>query len=156
MQCIDEALCFERGGYAVDKDDKRQCVEECPTGTFLDVSDTFRRCVESCGERFVDDGPKCVDTCPDELIMEIQIYDSVVKRCETREYCNKFYYYVEGNKNAEALAEKYDKCVDECPPELPVHKDGEKQCMTCATATDNKSLFWLGEGHSVESCNSYC
>ena len=69
MQCIDEKLCFERGYYVTDKDGKRQCVEECPSQTFLDVSDTFMRCVGNCGERFVDDidGLKCVSECDSEM-----------------------------------------------------------------------------------------
>lgn len=29
-QCIDEELCFELRGYAMDKDGKRQCIEKCP------------------------------------------------------------------------------------------------------------------------------
>ena len=69
LQCVDEKLCFERGNYAVEKDGKRQCVEECPSGTFLDVSDTFRRCISNCDERFVDDvdGLKCTSECEDEM-----------------------------------------------------------------------------------------
>ena len=66
-QCISEALCFERGNYAVDKDGKRSCEASCPAQTFADVSDTFRRCVGSCGERFVDGGLTCVDTCPGNM-----------------------------------------------------------------------------------------
>ena len=38
----------------------------------MDVSDTFRRCVGSCGERFVDDSDelKCVDKCVDGMFRD--------------------------------------------------------------------------------------
>ena len=81
--CIDvnEALPYWNG---------ESCVS-CAAGTanakpFLDVSDSFRRCVGSCGERFVDDsdGPKCVDTCEDATFKEKTIYDQKCNVCQSR------------------------------------------------------------------------
>ena len=48
---------------------RKSCNSVCPTYAFADISDTFKRCIESCSERFVDDsdGKKCVDSCPDEV-----------------------------------------------------------------------------------------
>ena len=128
----------------LDKDGSRSCVEKCPDKTFTDTTTDVWRCVASCNERFVDldNRPRCVDTCPDEMFEKAYLYGSAVKTCSARQLCEYIFYYIAGDKNANTLAEKYDECVDECPPELPVHKEGEKQCMTCAAATDNKNPFW--------------
>ena len=68
--------------------------------------------------------------------------------------CN---YYVAGDKSANTLVEKYDRCVDECPPELPVHKDGEKQCMTCAAATNGQKPYKTDlESHTIDKCSDKC
>ena len=118
---VNEALPYWNG---------KSCVS-CSAGTanakpFLDVSDFFRRCVASCGERFVDDsdGPKCVDTC-EEYVVKQDSKRICVSNCSLygmKHYTLKYDSKVTPGKakictrECPSLHTEAEECVEECAP----------------------------------------
>ena len=84
-QCVSEALCFERGLYVMEKYGWRTCDTKCSDRMFKEISETSKRCINSCDERFVDDtdGYTCVDTCPNELFVLASVYYTGHNVCRT-------------------------------------------------------------------------